>query len=127
MATSPNTHPGPSSQHVDSNTLKRFVAGRLEEAEAEHIVVHLSECDRCLALADELWSTQPAGTAVVPPPDPDPDVAQRIERKITKRIHFSNLSGEIIRLGTRGFIDVALAIVRPLIHTRVPQKGGVDD
>ncbi len=106
------------STHISQERLEQFVTGLLSEAEAEDVMSHLAECEQCLSLTDTLWTSQPVGRTLSESVDLDVTTAERLERRLVSRIHRSNLSGAVVRLGTQGFMSVALGLLRPLIVTR---------
>ncbi|MFQ5419971.1 MAG: zf-HC2 domain-containing protein [Anaerolineae bacterium] len=106
--------------HLDDQTLRRLVDGRLHEKEQEQIMAHLAECGECVDKVDALWAAQPLGTAVGETEPLDPATARRVEKKVVKRIHRSDLTGEMLRLLVQGFAGVAVALARPLVDR--PQK-----
>jgi len=101
--------------HLNDETVTWLVDGRLNQSEQEQAMAHLAECDACVGKADALWAARPLAAAVRQTEELDPAVARRVERKVVKRIHRADLTGEILRLLVQGFAGVAVALVRPLM------------
>ena len=101
-------------KHPSAQELEAFVAGRLAEADAETIIIHLAECEPCLALVDQLW----VGVDDQAVPNLDSERSRHVERRLWRRIHRSNLGGQVIRMGTHGLLSVLLALLRPLFSRR---------
>jgi hypothetical protein len=100
--------------HPVPDDLKCFVAGRLKKAEADAVIVHLSECESCLAITDGFWHQRFNGEI----PDLDRDVAGRMEGGLRRRIHRSELGKQAVRLSTQGLLLAWLALLRPLFGRR---------
>ena len=98
-------------------TLRRFVAGELDDAENEAILAHLAEDEVSLAYVDALWGERPSQTAVAQLPDLAPEQARRVRRRLIKQIHQADLAVNMVRLGTHGFGSVAASLLRPLLGT----------
>ena len=111
-----------SSNHITRERLEHFVSGRLTDHESDQVMAHLAECDVCLSSTDELWASQPVGEAVSYIVDLDADTATRVERKLVRKIHRSNMTGSVVRLGTQGFLSVMLGLLRPLMGAPARRK-----
>ena len=107
--------------HIDEKTLERYVAGQLSPAAAEVVLSHLEACDACIDRVELLWAQADMGAAT---PDaaeePSQEAAVQMERLLTNRIHRSNLGGKLVEVGLSGFLDVVVALLRPLFG--VPTK-----
>lgn len=108
--------------HIDAQTLEQYVTGRLSNAAADGVLTHLEHCDVCLEQVEQLWAQSKLGpakaansliTAVSP---------KHRERRLINRIHRSNMSGKLIEIGFSGFLDVVLALLRPLTGTPPKRK-----
>ena len=101
--------------HIDEKTLERYVAGQLSAAAADVVLSHLEACDACLERVEALWATTDIGAAVAEA-DEEPDHSQkdRMEHLLVNRIHRSNLGGKLVEVGLGGFLDVVMALLRPL-------------
>ncbi len=102
-------------EQFSQETLRRFVAGKLNPNETDAVIRHLPEDDEALDFVDDLWKEQNdwhTGDAPVTPLTPQ--TAQLVEKKVVTRIHRSDLSGHILRMGTLGFGKVIMALIRPL-------------
>lgn len=108
--------------HIDEQTLERYVAGQLSSPSADVVLAHLEHCDICLERVEQLWAQERVGpakaehvllTAVSP---------KHREHRLINRIHRSNMSGKLIEIGFSGFLDVVLALLRPLTGTPPKRK-----
>ena len=97
-------------KHPAVETLESFVSGRLTTAEVDAVIVHLSKCEACLAIADRFWSKHLDGEI----PGLSQEAAGRIEDSLRRRIHRSELGGQATRLSTHGLFLVWWALLRPL-------------
>jgi anti-sigma factor RsiW len=104
--------------HLTNYQLQEFISGRIDAAESEQILTHLEQCEHCLVRIDALWSQQPVASAMVELAELDAPTAQRLERQLVSKIHRSNLSATVLRLGTRGFFSVAVSLLRPFMRSR---------
>lgn len=98
--------------------LRRFVAGELDKTETEQIMAQLANDEASLEIVDEMWHDQPSQTAVVQLPDLEPERAQRVRRRIIHQIHRSDLAINVMKMGTEGFGNVALSLLRPLLDNK---------
>lgn len=106
--------------HIDEPTLERYIAGRLSSAAADVVIAHLEQCDSCLEQVEQLWAQAQLGparaeTSLVTAVSPN-----HRERRLLNRINRSNMGGKLIEMGFSGFLDVVLALLRPL--TGAPAK-----
>lgn len=108
--------------HLTSYQLQEFISGRIDATESEQILIHLEQCDRCLVQIDALWSRQPAASALAELVELDAQTARRLERQLVRKIHRSNLSATVLRLGTHGFLSVAVGLLRPFCGRPGPQR-----
>ena len=112
----------PDESHPD--LLEDFVAGKKNEAENALILDHLAVCERCTAEVESLWAKSPA-RHILPKINPaDPETVDTLEESLFRRIHRSELGGQIIRLGTQGFAYSILALFRPILAGRRPSRQG---
>lgn len=100
--------------HPDN--LRAFVNGQLNEAETDIILNHLAECDQCLRIVDQLWAEYPTDLAYKAIPELDPITAKRLEKRLVKQIHRSDLSGRMVWLGTAGLMNTHLTILGPMVE-----------
>ncbi|WP_420629520.1 hypothetical protein [Candidatus Leptofilum sp.] len=107
---------------LSKELLRRFVAGELNNAENEAILAQLAEDDASLELADALWEEQLSQTAVVELPDLEPERAQRVRRRLIHRIHRSDLAKNVVKMGTGGFSNVAMSLLRPLLDNPTRER-----
>ena len=110
-----------SDKHVSAQDLEALYSGLLSDAVADVVIAHLAACEHCLAIADDRW----AGTADLAIPNLDLESATRVERRLRRNIHRSNLGGQIFRLGTQGLVRVWLGLLEPFFGSaRQKDKGG---
>ena len=107
---------------LSKELLRRFVAGELDDAENEAIMAQLAEDDASLELVDALWEEQLSQTAVVKLPNLEPERAQRVRRRLIRQIHRSDLTMNVVKLGTQGFGSVAASLLRPLLSSHNREK-----
>ena len=98
------------------NNLDDFVAGNLDEAETNHIIEHIGQCDHCLQRVDTLWAaTSPSTSDTVP--DLDTTTARRLESRLFRQLHVSELAGRSVWLGTSGLLDTYLTMLPGAMKT----------
>ncbi|MCB0033438.1 MAG: hypothetical protein KDE51_05445 [Anaerolineales bacterium] len=98
--------------------IQKMVTGELDEQETEELLTIIDASDEHLETADALWTEHWSllnGDAEL-----EPARAEQLEQRLKERIERSDLSGQIVRMGTQGFAQVALAFLRPLL--RPPQE-----
>ncbi|MCA9919234.1 MAG: hypothetical protein KC445_14845 [Anaerolineales bacterium] len=100
---------------LSKELLRRFVAGELDETENEAVMAQLAEDEVSLKFVDALWEEQPSHTAVAELPDLDPERARSVRRRLIRQIHRSDLTMNMVKLGTQGFGSVAVSLLRPLL------------
>ncbi|RMD47996.1 MAG: hypothetical protein D6835_06795 [Candidatus Thermofonsia bacterium] len=98
--------------------LERLITGRLSDRQAEQVMAIIGENDACMDALDALWLQMPIGAAIADVPNLDEETAVRLQRRLVHQLHRSNLTGEMFKLGTKGFLTVAASLLRPLIHRR---------
>lgn len=103
---------------LSKELLRRFVAGELDDAQNEAIMARLAEDEASLGFVDALWQEQPSQTAVLDLPDLAPERARQMRRRVTRQIHRADLAMSMVKMGTRGFGDVALSLLRPLLSNK---------
>ncbi len=103
-----------------SEELKRFVAGDLDTDATERILTYLSENDDAVETVDTLWQeinlTPSGGDSEVP--ELDDATAAKVEQQLFDRIHRTDLTGDVLRLGTQAASTVYWALLRPFV-TRI--------
>lgn len=104
---------------IPIETLQKFVAGELPVEDEERILAILAEDEETLAIVDELWTQEQHLSESIPNRrDIESERAQRIEKHIIKSIHRSNLALNVATFGTKGFLTVAMSLLKPLVDTR---------
>lgn len=107
--------------HIDKRTLERYVAGQLSAAASEIVILHLETCDACIDYVETLWAATDIKVAIPSESEgPDIDKTNELERRLIGQVHRSNLGGTLVQIGLGGFLDVFLALLRPLMG--VPTK-----
>ena len=107
--------------HWSNENLAAFVSGRLTEIETEAILTHLEECEHCLTIVDGLWEEggwQDLDSNL----HLDKEAAARLEQKLYRRIHRSQLAGDVVALGTRGMLQTVFALMAPFVGMLSPSK-----
>lgn len=97
--------------------LLAFVSGQLSEPEAEAVISHLAECDRCLTTVDDLWQDSLRHLTERPSPSLDQETAKRLEGRLLRQIHRTDLGGRAVWLGTAGLLDTTLTLAPSLVDT----------
>ena len=100
---------------LSDELLQQFVAGELDEAQTEAVLARLAEDEASLEKVDALWQEESLATAVFTIPPLEPERARRLRQRLVRQIHRSNLSANVIRMGTQGFGSVAMSLLRPLL------------
>lgn len=96
--------------------LLRFVRGELGESESNELIDVLAENDRCMAYLDKLWLQHLEEPTRAAPVALDGVASTRLRNKLFDQIHRSNMTGTLFKLGTQGFIEVAVGLLRPFTH-----------
>lgn len=104
-------------QPLSDELLQQFVAGELDEAQTEEILSRLADDEASLEKVDALWQEQSLATAVFTIPPLETARAQRLRQRLVRQIHRSNLSANVIKMGTQGFGSVAMSLLRPLLSS----------
>lgn len=105
--------------HPDLNA---YLDGVLTPADIAAVESHLESCDECLALLDDIWGVRLKGLAELEEPALPDATAWTIENRLLNQIHRSDLGGQAIQLGTRGFFQVLLAMIKPFFAFASPGK-----
>ena len=99
----------PFNSHPDN--LTEFVEGFLSNDEANQIINHLGECDECLSIVDTLWKNRSPDTNEPDIPSLDHLALARVEGRVLRQIHRSDLGGRAIWFGTTGLVDTYLKML----------------
>ncbi len=103
------------SKHPDN--LNTFVAGELDEVQNSAIIEHLSHCNTCLAVVDELWDNRPIDAPAIDVPELDTQTINRLEGRVVRQIQLSNFGGRAIWLGTAGVVDTYMKMLPSYVET----------
>lgn len=109
--------------HIEPHHLKRLVQGELAETAAHQVLLHLELCEVCLQQADELWAQLP-WSQTTSASQMDIETSARLRKKLSRRVSRSNLNGAVLRLGSKGFLGVVTAVLRPLMRFTSPTRKG---
>jgi hypothetical protein len=106
-------------------SLDAFVTGRLSDMENEAIFAHLATCQQCEAKIERLWQAAPIGNSVFKMPDLDIQDALESERSLFRRIHRSELGGQMVKFYTQSFFGLFTGLLRPFVNNfRKPESTG---
>lgn len=105
--------------------VQKMMTGQLNEQETEQLLELIEQSDENLETADAVWAEHLA-TLNNAPALKSQDT-QRLAQLLARRIHRSDLSGQIVKIGTQGFTQVALALLRPFFGGTPWQKGQQED
>ena len=103
-----------SNNHLSPEKIQSYIQFELSEDENERVIAHLSECDACLSLVDAEWMG-----------DSQPTSSSRLKKRLMSNINRSNLAGNLIGLGLKGFLGAMIGILAPLLNassTKPPHK-----
>jgi len=107
--------------HWSAEDLAAFVRGRLTDLENETIFAHLEACEQCFTIVDGFWaegSLQELGFDG----HLDKDAAARLEDKLYRRIHRSQLAGDVVTLGARGMLGSVIALFASFLGMLAPSN-----
>ena len=93
--------------------LRRFIRGELNESESSEVIDVLAENEECMAFLDTLWVQQPINQALAAAPALDGATALRVQTRLIDQIQRTNLTGTMFKMGTQGFFEVAMGLLRP--------------
>lgn len=102
--------------------LQAYIDGKLTPAEMTAVEAHLENCDECHTWLDEIWARYMAALSGEQTPELSDEAARSMERRLLNQIHRSDLGGQALDLGTRGFFQVLLAMIKPLFSRNSPHK-----
>lgn len=106
-------------------SLDAFVTGRLSDLENEAIFAHLATCEVCEAKVERLWPAALIDRPVVEVPDIDFHDAVGSESLLFRRIHRSELGGQLVKLYTAGFLGLFTTLLGPIVDNfRKPKSSG---
>lgn len=106
------------SKPFSKEILRKFVAGLLDEADNEAIMNRLVEDEASLEIVATLWNEPDVETAVPQLPNLKPEKAQQIRHRLLRQIHRTDLSLNVVKMGTQGFGSVAVSLLRPLLDSK---------
>ncbi|MGB0387853.1 MAG: zf-HC2 domain-containing protein [Ardenticatenaceae bacterium] len=100
--------------------LRAFADGELNNTEEAIVSKHVSECDACFAYVEEVWNrseftlNNPDIKELMNVPELSAETVQKLEQQLFGSLHRSSLGANTILLGTKGFVEVFFAILKPL-------------
>jgi hypothetical protein len=98
-------------------SFENFVLGRLSDQENESIIAHLVSCEVCAAKVERLWLDAPIGKSIPTVIGTDMQDTIESERSLFRKIHRSDLGGQVVRLYTQGFISLLTGMFRPIVSS----------
>jgi hypothetical protein len=103
---------------LSKKLLRKFAAGELNDAENEAVLSRLAEDEASLEFVDALWHEQTSPTAVPQLPNLKPEKAQQMRQRLLRQLHRTDLSLNVVKMGTQGFGSVAVSLLRPLLDSK---------
>ncbi len=98
--------------HVSTNSLKLFLAGKLSASQRQQVMTHLAYCDQCMQRSERLFNDFEVVSSWAPPIELPPATQLRVRRRLFAQLNRSDLSGQILRFSTAGLIHVMLNVLR---------------
>jgi hypothetical protein len=94
-----------------------FINGNLDSERSDEILVVLAEDDESLEIVEQLWQENGVISANLVTPDDDLDATAvaEVERKLIEHIHRSDLTGDVLRLGTQATGVAYWSLLRPFV------------
>lgn len=115
--------------HPTKDQLEDFVADRLDESGNAAVIEHLSLCDTCLEVVDQLWAATNLNQSLLNVPDLKQDATLRMRRNLVHRIHLVELCRQMIRFAGVGVLSTMKVLLEPIFgsHDRPELKEDNDD
>jgi hypothetical protein len=101
-----NTHP-------TKDHLVDFIADRLDESRKDAVIEHLSTCDTCLEVVDQLWATTDLNRSLLNVPGLDQAASLRMRRNLVHRIHLNELWRQMVQFAGVGVLSTMKVLLAP--------------
>jgi len=101
-------------EHIAPEAMERLVNGLASEEERERWLLHLDQCDQCLASIDQHWAMHFKRGGTQSTPNLESARVHDIEGRILRRIHAAEAGKQALRLALVG----PLALLKGLFGTR---------
>lgn len=99
--------------HPTKDHLEDFIADRLDESENAAVIEHLSTCDTCLEVVDQLWAVTDLNQSLLNVPDLEQAATLRMRRNLVHRIHLAELGRQMIRFAGVGVLSTIKVLLEP--------------
>jgi hypothetical protein len=115
--------------HPTKDQLEDFVADRLDESGNAAVIEHLSICDTCLEIVDQLWAATDLNRSLLNVPDLKQAATLRMRRNLVHRIHLAELGRQMLRFAGVGMLSTMKVFLEPIFgsHDRPGLKEDHDD
>lgn len=115
--------------HPTKDHLEDFIADRLDESGNAAVIEHLSICDTCLEVVDQLWAATGLNQSLLNVPDLKQAATLRMRRNLVHRIHLAELWRQMIRFAGVGVLCTMKVLLEPIFgsHDRPGLKEDHDD
>ena len=97
------------SNHLSSEEIISYVDSKLGEHDNERIIVHLSECEKCLIKVDAKWAEKAKFYSR--------STSDKFEKRLLQNIHRANLVGSLIGLTITGFLSAIIGVIAPFLKS----------
>ena len=106
--------------HPTKDHLADFIADRLDESGKVVVIEHLSTCDTCLEVVDQLWAATDLNRSLLNVPDLEQAATLRMRRNVVHRIHLAELGRQMIRFAGVGALSTMKYLLEPIFgsHNR---------
>jgi DICT domain-containing protein len=110
--------------HPTKDHLADFIADILDENGKVAVIEHLSTCDTCLEVVDQLWAATDLNRSLLNVPDLEQAATLRMRRNVVHRIHLAELWRQMIRFAGVGVLSTMQVLLRPIFgsHDRTGLK-----
>jgi hypothetical protein len=102
-----NTHP-------TKDHLVDFITDCLDESMKDAVIEHLSICDTCLEVVDQLWAATDLNRSLLNVPDLEGAAILRMRRNVVHRIHLVELWRQMIRFAGVGVLSTVQVLLGPI-------------
>lgn len=103
-------------QHPAASELRELVLRARDALDEEQAIFeHLSRCDECFQVYEDLWAEASGDLPDLTDVFPDSSGARRVEGRLFHRIHVASLGTESGWLVTEGFVRVVVGVLLPIL------------